>query len=387
MGNNSVVDTEKKVNMFVLVAYFISLALFVALRICGAYGVFGFLGTYGSYFLSLFTQIGIIFLVPLTVFTIVTRSKVKDVAKFCMFKKVSVKVLLISFVLGLLVFILNNYFSTFFNTIIQFFGYKPTGASSQIPATWWTLILDIICTAVLPAFAEEVLHRGMLLNGVSMMGMKKSILISGALFGLFHLNIEQCFYAMIIGFFLAYLCYLCSSIYPCMIVHFMNNALSVVLSFARRKGFAFGNIFGYLKNIFANNALLGTVIYILIFILVLMLVGAVIRFIMKEIFRTNYAQHQKEYAHQLIRDNYFSDIENIKNDKPMQCSGKFQGVFAVEFKDLFDFIEKNKDEIQKVAQEDFDKFKMDIRAKILLWGSFALSIIITIMTFIWGLLR
>ena len=384
---SKVVDTEKKVNLYVLVAYFISLSLFVVLRICGAYGVFSFLGTYGSYFLSLITQVGIIFLVPLTIFTLVTKSKVKDVATFCMFRKVSVKVLLISFVLGLLIFILNNYVSNFFNSIIQLFGYKPSSAGVEIPTTWWTLLLDLICTAVLPAFAEEILHRGMLLNGVSMHGMKKSILISGALFGLFHLNIEQCFYAMIIGFFLGYLCYLCNSIYPCIIVHFMNNALSVFLSFARNKGWAVGSVFSYVSTVLSQNAILGAIIYVLVFCLILMLVGQIIKFIMKETFHYNFVQHQKEYTNQLIRKNYFSDINNIKSDKPAEFSGQSQGVFTIEFKDLFEFIEKNKDEIEKIGAEDLPEFKMDIRAKILLWGSFALSIIVTIMTFIWGLWR
>ncbi len=384
---NNIVETEKKINYYVLFAYFISLALFVVMRICGAYGLFSFLGAYGSYFLSLFTQIGIIFLVPLTIFTLVTKSKVKDVVKFCSFKKVSLKVLLISFALGVVIFILNNYVSTFFNSIIQLFGYKPSAsAGADIPATWWTFMLDLLCTAVLPAFAEEVLHRGLLLNGVSMFGMKKSILISGALFGLFHLNIEQCFYAMIIGFFLGYLCYLCSSIYPCIIVHFMNNALSVFLSFARDKGWSIGNIFSYIGAAVSQNALLGAIIYVLVFILLLLIVGQIIKFILKESFHYNFVKHQKEFTNQVVRENFFNDVENIKNDRDVDTFAQ-RRVITVEFKDLFDFIEKNKDELEKPEKEYCNNFKPDLRAKILLWGSFALSIIVTIMTFIWGLLR
>ena len=380
-----IIENEKKINLHVLFAYFLSLALFVVLRICGSCGLFSFLGIYGSYFLSLFTQLGIILFVPLIIFTLSTRSKVRDVLKFCSFKKISWKVLLISFALGLVIFLLNNYVSSFFNSIIQAFGYKPSsGGGAELPATWWTLILDLICTAVLPAFAEEVLHRGLLLNGVSMMGMKKSILISGALFGLFHLNIEQCFYAIIIGFFLGYLCYISCSIYPCIIVHFMNNATSVFLSFARDKGWAIGNVLSYFVKSISQNTFLGLVIYVLIFVLLVMIVLKMIKFIMKETFQYTFVKNQKEITNQLIRQNFYQEIDNIKNNNMIVQQ---QRVFNIDFKDIFEFIQKNKDEIQQDDKEFFDNFKLDFRAKILLWGSFALSIILTVMTFIWGLLR
>ena len=387
VNNVDVVENEKKINFFTLLVYFVALALFVVMRICGAYGLFNFLGVYGSYFLSLITQVGIIFLVPLTIFAVVTKSKPKHVAQFCMFKKVSYKVILISFVLGVVVFLLNNYVSTFFNSIIQFLGYHPSAsAGAGVPATWWTFLLNLVCTAVLPAFAEEILHRGLLLNGVSMMGMRKSILISGALFGLFHLNIEQCFYAMIIGFFLAYLCYACSSIYPCIIVHFMNNALSVFLSFARQKGWAVGNVFSYVATSLSKNAILGIIIYVLFFLLLLMILGRIMNFIMKESFHYTFIKRHKEVTDQIVRENFYNEIENIKNNQ-IEKNIMPTTSFTVEFKDLFDFFEKNKSQIEKMESEKMPEFKPDIRAKILLWGSFVLSIVVTIMTFVWGLLR
>lgn len=381
-----IVDTEKKINYFALLAYFVSLSLFVVMRICGVCGVFNNWGPYASYFLSLITQVGIIFLVPLTIFTLVTKSKVKHVSVFCMFKKASYKVILISFVLGIVVFFLNNYVSTFFNTIIQFFGYKPsTSSDSALPATWWTFLLNLLCTAVLPAFAEEVLHRGLLLNGVSMMGIKKSVLISGVLFGLFHLNIEQCFYAIIIGIFLGFLCHVCWSIYPCMIVHFMNNALSVFLSFARQKGWAIGNIFTYVSAALSKNVFLGIVVYLLFFILLLILLSKIMGFIMKETVKYGLMKHTQEFKNKIARESFYQEIDAIKNDnfQPVQ---QYRTI-TVDFKDLFNFIKENKEEIVADEKKSIDEFKPDFRAKILLWGCFALSIVITVMTFIWGLFR
>lgn len=229
-------EEEKKINFYTNIIYFFVLVGLIVVRVCANYGLFSFLGTYGSYILSIFTQIGLIALVPVVVFKFLTKSKFKDCIKFCNYKKISFKAVVVSVFLGLVVFFLNVYVSNFFNSLIALFGYKHNASGSSIPPTWWGLLLSLICTAVLPAICEETLHRGLLLNGNSMLGIKKSVLISGFLFGLLHLNIEQFFYATLIGMFLAYLCWGCSSIYPCIIVHFMNNAMSVFLSFARAKG-------------------------------------------------------------------------------------------------------------------------------------------------------
>lgn len=164
----------------------------------------------------------------------------------------------------------------------------------------------------------------------------------------------------------------------------MNNATSVFLSFARDKGWAIGNVLSYFVKSISQNTFLGLVIYVLIFVLLVMIVLKMIKFIMKETFQYTFVKNQKEITNQLIRQNFYQEIDNIKNNNMIVQQ---QRVFNIDFKDIFEFIQKNKDEIQQDDKEFFDNFKLDFRAKILLWGSFALSIILTVMTFIWGLLR
>ena len=58
----------------------------------------------------------------------------------------------------------------------------------------------------------------------------KAILFSGLIFGIFHLNPVQIIGACLIGFLLAWLYYKTRSLMACILIHIMNNGLSVYLS-------------------------------------------------------------------------------------------------------------------------------------------------------------
>ena len=65
-------------------------------------------------------------------------------------------------------------------------------------------------------------------------------------------------------------------------------------------------------------------------------------------------------------------------------------VIYINANEFFDFVDKNMKEVFKKAEEienaQIQKQKLDTKTKIFLWGSIALTAIITILTFIWGLL-
>ncbi len=387
-------EKEKKkldTGFYVNLIYFIVVASFVVIRICANLGLFSFLGAYGNYILSIITQVGLIFLLPFFLFKCFSKQKTKEVFGFFSFKKISAKAVVISVVLGLVVFCLNIYASTFFNSIIQALGYKPNDTTSTISGSWWVLILDLLCTAVLPAICEETLHRGMLLRGNSYMGTKKSIIISGFLFGLLHLNIEQFFYATLIGLFLGYLCWTCSSIYPCIIIHFMNNAISVFLSFARAKGWAIGNVFKAISTFLSSNAILGFAMFFLVLCLLVFVGWELTRLLFKESFNYSFGKKQKELASMAIRENYFQQIDDLKNNKEekdriYESNGN---MVVVDAKEFLDFVDKNMEMIVKKAsefEEKNNKKKVNKKTLVFICGSFILSAVITIMTFIWGLL-
>lgn len=383
---------EKKICFSTNLIYFCVIAAFVLVRVCSSYGLFSFLGPYGGYILSIFTQLVLLFLIPLFCYKKANKQKLADTVRDFSFKKISVKAIIISVVLGFVVFFINLYVSNFFNSAIQFFGYKPSGASSsELPATWWTFALNMLCTAILPAICEESLHRGMLLRGNYSLGMNKSILISGVLFGLLHLNIEQFFYAAIIGIFLGYLCISCSSIWPCIIVHFMNNATSVFLSFARAKGWSIGSFISSAAEYIFQNAFIGVLLSLLILALLVFIAHELVRLLVRDSFNYNFISKQKELARLAVRESFFQQVSEIKTTQAAADERIYEAdekALYLDFDDFMKFVDENMDKILKKAREEEDrqnKRKLPAKTKIFLVASFVLTAVVTLMTFIWGL--
>ena len=375
---------EQKVNFYTNLTFFIVVVLFVGVRICSYYNLFSFMGTNASYYMSLVVQIGLIFLFPVFFLGRISKSRTKEVFQFSCYKKTSWKILFAAVFLGVIVFFLNVYVSNFFNTLISFFGYKHQSAVVSGSASWITLLLDLVCTAVLPAICEETLNRGIMLNGSSMLGMKKSVLLTGLLFGLLHMNIEQFFYATLIGFLLGYICWGCGSIFPCMVVHFMNNALSVFFSFAAKRGWAIGNIFTKFGNFISQNSILGLFIFLFVMFLLVYVGFVLLRYMIAQTVKNRFARRQTEFAKFAMRETYLKEIEALKNDQKVEAP---LNTIPANEQEFMRYVENN---IEKIV-ESATKFepptvKMTTKSKIFLYGSIVLSAAMTILTFVWGIL-
>ena len=86
--------------------------------------------------------------------------------------------------------------------------------------------------ALSPAICEEFLFRGMILSSLKEKFSEKSvILITGLLFGLFHMHIFRLVPTAILGIYLTFIVYRTRSIYLGMIGHFLNNALALSILF------------------------------------------------------------------------------------------------------------------------------------------------------------
>ena len=86
--------------------------------------------------------------------------------------------------------------------------------------------------AVVPAFCEETMFRGIVYGGYRKHGNKcTAVLLSGFLFGIMHMNLNQALYAFVIGVLLALLFEATDSILPTILFHFVYNAQSCCLMF------------------------------------------------------------------------------------------------------------------------------------------------------------
>ena len=88
----------------------------------------------------------------------------------------------------------------------------------------------LIAVALLPAIFEEIIFRGFLLKGMRAFGTMGAVLISGALFALFHQNPAQTIYQFCCGAAFALIAVRAGSILPTMVSHFINNALILTLT-------------------------------------------------------------------------------------------------------------------------------------------------------------
>jgi sodium transport system permease protein len=101
------------------------------------------------------------------------------------------------------------------------------GFLTKAPSLWFLLLL----VAVLPAICEELAFRGFILSGLRHIGHKWwAILISSIAFGMAHGILQQSISASLVGAILAYIAIQTGSLFPCMIFHFVHNALLVVSS-------------------------------------------------------------------------------------------------------------------------------------------------------------
>lgn len=90
------------------------------------------------------------------------------------------------------------------------------------------LVFIVSMLAVVPGFCEELLFRGYAQRQFERaLGVSGGIVLSGTLFGLYHLRLTQVLPLSVLGIYLAYLTWRTGSLVPAILVHFLNNAVSV----------------------------------------------------------------------------------------------------------------------------------------------------------------
>lgn len=93
------------------------------------------------------------------------------------------------------------------------------------------LLPGLFFMAVLPAFVEETIFRGMLYNTYSKYRPVAGIILSAVLFGLMHMNFNQMPYAIYLGLIMALMLEVTDSIVVPMVMHFTMNASSSIMLF------------------------------------------------------------------------------------------------------------------------------------------------------------
>ncbi len=90
-------------------------------------------------------------------------------------------------------------------------------------------ILSTLSTAVLPAIIEEFIIRGVVMQPLRRFGDTFAVVASAFIFSIMHGNMVQVPYTMSAGIFFGYLVVKTGSLWPAIVLHFINNFYSVVL--------------------------------------------------------------------------------------------------------------------------------------------------------------
>lgn len=133
---------------------------------------------------------------------------------------------------GCAALMISNVVANVFCNTVKIFGIQPKMAESTYDNTIFGKIIFFIVVAIVPALIEEFAFRGVFLGALRKhCSDTAAILICAGVFGLIHGNLIQIPFAFMVGLILSYLVVKTGSIWPSVILHFINNGASVILTF------------------------------------------------------------------------------------------------------------------------------------------------------------
>ena len=104
--------------------------------------------------------------------------------------------------------------------------------------TFGGLLLNLLIIALIPAIGEEMTFRGVLQQALTrrLKSPHVAIILSAAIFSFIHFQFYGFLPRMFLGVLLGYMFYITDSLWPCMLMHFLNNGTTVVLYYLNNKG-------------------------------------------------------------------------------------------------------------------------------------------------------
>lgn len=131
---------------------------------------------------------------------------------------------------GLMMCFAGNTVTSTLTGIFSAFGVSFTNPEIDMPSNAVGYILFAVECAVIPALVEEFALRGVVMQPLRKYGDWFAILTSSLIFAILHGNMVQIPFAFIAGIALGYFQITTGSIWTSVIIHFLNNMSSVVIS-------------------------------------------------------------------------------------------------------------------------------------------------------------
>ena len=337
----------------------INIIYFTAITLVAILFLLGYMGIITNDILSsILIQVVVMLAIPMLMYCLIVKRNPKDAIKDFGIKKVSGKIIGISILLGLILYFINSFVADAFYSIITLLGYESLSSGATIKLTYGKLFKELVLSCILPGICEEFLHRGLMLHANKKHTNTKFCLItSSILFGLMHLNIRQFFYAAILGFLIGYVSLMADSIIPAIIIHFMNNFLSNYFFYGTALNWPLAKFYSFVTNIFMENVFIFVSSSVVAVFLLLLLYNYLTKVILKE--RAN------------------NEIKAIIQALEMEKLSIEEA--QVRFNEVNNLLK------EKHIKENSHK-PTTFTDKIFVMSSFILGALITISSFIWGVI-
>lgn len=165
--------------------------------------------------------------------------------------------------------------------------YTDTGLDSMISSS--NIFLVILIVVIIGPFVEEMLFRKILIDRLIVFGDKAAILVSAIMFGLFHGNFEQLFYAVGVGFILGYIYVRTGKFRYNFLMHMMINFIGGILPTLIMKGvnihqLQYSLIVGNFSELFSGLGMLALLVLYEIMLFGFAVAGMVLLILMRKRF-------------------------------------------------------------------------------------------------------
>ena len=145
------------------------------------------------------------------------------------FRKAKIGLTFGGVLVGLGACVAASYATSMLQLVLETFGIGITMPEFTVPETVPGIIIYFITMALAPAFIEEMVFRGVIMQSLRRFGDIFALVASSLIFGIFHLNLIQMPYAFIVGLCIGYFVMRTGSLWVGVIIHFINNTVSAAM--------------------------------------------------------------------------------------------------------------------------------------------------------------
>lgn len=126
------------------------------------------------------------------------------------------------------------------------------------------LILNIFLFAILPGIFEELVFRGIVLQGFRKnFSDAIAVVLSALFFALMHGSLQQLIYPFLLGLIFGWLALRTGSIVTTMIVHILNNSLVLIIGYCNLNFASFQNVWWYYLLAFGLLVVVGVIFFLI----------------------------------------------------------------------------------------------------------------------------